>query len=43
MSTTNDPMKSTLLLEVSNHPEDFPPTKDVFPEERLPWVDLIHH
>ena len=26
-----------------DHPEDFPPTKDVYPEERLPWVDLIHH
>jgi hypothetical protein len=22
--------------------EDFPPTKDVYPDERLPWVDLIH-
>jgi len=20
-----------------DHPEDFPPTKDVYPEERLPW------
>jgi hypothetical protein len=26
-----------------DHPEDFPPTKDVYPEERPPWVDLIHH
>jgi hypothetical protein len=25
-----------------DRPEDFPPTKDVYPEERLPWVDLIH-
>lgn len=24
-----------------DHPEDFPPTKDVYPEEKLPWVDLI--
>ena len=24
-----------------DHPEDFAPTKDVFPEEKLPWVDLI--
>ena len=24
-----------------DHPENFPPTKDVFPEEKLPWVDLI--
>jgi hypothetical protein len=24
-----------------DHPEGFPPTKDVFPEERLPWVPLI--
>ena len=24
-----------------DHPEDFPPTKDVFPEEKLPWVHLI--
>jgi len=26
-----------------DHSEDFPPTKDVYPEERLPWVDLVHH
>jgi hypothetical protein len=25
-----------------DHPEDFPPTKDVYPEEQLPWVNLIH-
>ena len=24
-----------------DQPEDFPPTKDVFEEEKLPWVDLI--
>ena len=24
-----------------DHPEDFPPTKDVYPEERLRWVELI--
>jgi len=24
-----------------DHPENFPPTKDVYPEEKLPWVDLI--
>jgi hypothetical protein len=24
-----------------DHPENFPPTRDVFPEERLPWVELI--
>jgi hypothetical protein len=24
-----------------DRPEDFPPTKDVFPEEKLPWVGLI--
>src|SRR5436305_14049739 len=24
-----------------DHPENFAPTKDVFPEERLPWVALI--
>ena len=23
-----------------DRPEDFPPTEDVFPEEKLPWVDL---
>lgn len=23
-----------------DRPEDFPPTKDVFPEEKLSWVDL---
>jgi len=25
-----------------DHPEDFPPNKDIFTEERLPWVGLIH-
>jgi hypothetical protein len=25
-----------------DHPEDFPPSKDVFPEEKLPWVGLIN-
>ena len=25
-----------------DHPEEFPPTKDVFPEEKLPWVDLLN-
>jgi hypothetical protein len=24
-----------------DHPEKFPPTKDVFPEEKLPWVELV--
>ena len=24
-----------------DHPENFPPTKDVYPEEKLPWVNLI--
>ena len=24
-----------------DRPEDFPPTKDVFPEEKLLWVDMI--
>jgi hypothetical protein len=24
-----------------DHPEDFPPTKDVFPEEKLSWVPLV--
>jgi hypothetical protein len=24
-----------------DRPEDFAPTKDVFPEEKLPWVPLI--
>jgi hypothetical protein len=24
-----------------DHPEDYPPNKDVFPEERLSWVPLI--
>jgi hypothetical protein len=25
-----------------DHPEDFPPTKDYFVEEKLPWVPLIN-
>ncbi len=24
-----------------DHPENFPPAKDFYPEEKLPWVDLI--
>ena len=24
-----------------DHPEDFAPTRDVFPDEKLPWVGLI--
>lgn len=24
-----------------DHPEQFPPTKDFFPEERIPWVQLL--
>ena len=25
-----------------DHPAEFPPRKDVFPEEKLPWVTLVH-
>jgi len=25
-----------------DHPEAFPPTKDFYPEEKLPWVPLIN-
>ena len=24
-----------------DRPEDFPPAKDIFPEEKLPWVTLV--
>jgi hypothetical protein len=24
-----------------DHPEKFAPTKDVFPDEKLPWVELV--
>jgi len=24
-----------------DRPEAFPPTKDIFPEKKLPWIDLI--
>ena len=24
-----------------DHPEDFPPNRDVFPEEKLSWVGLV--
>ncbi len=24
-----------------DRPEDFPPNRDVFPEEKLPWVELV--
>jgi len=25
-----------------DHPEDFPPNRDVYPEEKLSWVPLVH-
>jgi hypothetical protein len=41
----NDKMPDEIDITTGSldHPDDFPPTKDVYPEERLPWVDLIHH
>jgi hypothetical protein len=24
-----------------NDPEDFPPTKDVYPEKKFPWLTLV--
>jgi hypothetical protein len=41
--TDNRPDEIDITTGSLDHPEDFPPTKDVYPEERLPWVNLIHH
>ena len=43
MSTTNAPMKSTSLLEVSIIQRISCRRRDIYPEERLLWVDLIDH
>jgi hypothetical protein len=41
-SLTYEPDEIDITTGSLDHPKDFPPTKDVYPEERLPWVDLIH-
>jgi hypothetical protein len=40
--TDRRPEEIDITIGSLDHPENFPPTKDVYPEERLPWVDLIH-
>lgn len=35
------PDEIDIITATLDHPEDFPPKKDVFPEEKLPWVPLI--
>jgi len=37
----NRPGEIDITTGSLDHPEDFPPTKDVFPEEKLPWVQLV--
>jgi hypothetical protein len=37
----NRPEEIDITTASLDHPEDFPPNKDVFPEEKLPWVRLI--
>lgn len=35
------PGEIDIITATLDRPEDFPPNKDVFPEEKLPWVPLI--
>jgi hypothetical protein len=37
----NRPGEIDITTGSLDHPENFAPTKDVFPDEKLPWVDLI--
>jgi hypothetical protein len=39
--TDRRPDEIDITVGSLDHPENFPPTKDVYPEEKLPWVDLI--
>ena len=40
--TDRRPDEIDITIGSLDHPEDFPPTKDVYAEERLPWVELIY-
>ena len=35
------PNEIDITTATLDHPEEFPPTRDVFPEEKLPWVNLL--
>jgi hypothetical protein len=35
------PGKIDITTGSLDRPEDFPPRKDVFPDEKLPWVELV--
>jgi hypothetical protein len=37
----NRPGEIDITTGSLDHPEDYPPNKDVFSEERLSWVPLI--
>ena len=39
----NRPDEIDITTASLDHPENFPPTRDVFPEEKLPWVELVRH
>jgi hypothetical protein len=34
------PREIDITTATLDRPEDFPPTRDVYPEEKLPWVEL---
>ena len=38
---SNRPGEIDITTGSLDHPEDFQPTKDVFPDEKLPWVRLV--
>ena len=35
------PNEIDITTATLDQPEEFPPTRDVFPDEKLPWVDLL--
>lgn len=35
------PDEIDIITATLDHPENFPPNRDVFPEEKLPWVQLV--
>jgi hypothetical protein len=39
--TERRPDEIDITVGSLDHPENFPPTKDVYPDEKLPWVGLI--
>jgi hypothetical protein len=39
--TERRPDEIDITVGSLDHPENFPPTKDVYPDEKLPWVGLV--